>query len=146
MATFPNIVNIDVKTGELLCTRQVSLTDHGRWMCLMNENSTFNSVKQWLDLAVAVVPSTGVTLTLAGDSEHDADSGEEQLLLSYHLFQPLLITSLLLFLSDQNVVTFFPAIIYSEDRKHNIMLLSLETRVEVVEGDRLIYTSTYIYI
>ena len=84
-------MNIDVKT-ELLCTLQVSLTDHGRWMCLMNENSTFNSVKQWLDLAVAVVPSTGVTLTLAGDSEHDADTGEEQLLLSYHLFHPLLIT------------------------------------------------------
>ena len=58
----------------------------------MNENSTFNSVKQWLDLAVAVVPSTGLTLTLAGDSEHDADTGEEKLLLSYQLFQPLLIT------------------------------------------------------
>ena len=61
-----------------ICTRQVSLTDHGRWMCLMNENSTFNSVKQWLDLAVAVVPSTGVTLSLAGDTEHDADTGEEE--------------------------------------------------------------------
>ena len=58
----------------------------------MNENSTFNSVKQWLDLAVAVVPSTGLTLTLAGDTEHDADSGEEQLLLSYHFVHPLLIT------------------------------------------------------
>ena len=44
----------------------------------MNENSTFNSVKQWLDLAVAVVPSTGVTLSLAGDTEHDADTGEEE--------------------------------------------------------------------
>ena len=66
----------------ILCTWQVSLTDHGRWMCLMNENSTFNSVKQWLDLAVAVVPSTGVTLSLAGDTEHDADTGEEEMLLS----------------------------------------------------------------
>ena len=65
-----------------ICPRQVSLTDHGRWMCLMNENSTFNSVKQWLDLAVAVVPSTGVTLSLAGDTEHDADTGEEEMLLS----------------------------------------------------------------
>ena len=72
----------EIMTTSNICPLQVSLTDHGRWMCLMNENSTFNSVKQWLDLAVAVVPSTGVTLSLAGDTEHDADTGEEEMLLS----------------------------------------------------------------
>ena len=41
---------------------QVSKEDHGRWMCLINDNQEFNSIKQYLTISVGVVPKSGVIL------------------------------------------------------------------------------------
>ena len=51
---------------------QVSQVDHGQWMCLINDNLEFNSVKQFLNLNVGVLPETGVSIE-AGES-FDADT------------------------------------------------------------------------
>ena len=41
---------------------QVSRADHGQWMCLVNDNREFNSLKQFLNLNVGVTPDTGISV------------------------------------------------------------------------------------
>ena len=48
------------------------MSDHGQWMCLINDNMEFNSIKQFLTLNVGVIPVTGISIE-AGDV-FDADT------------------------------------------------------------------------
>ena len=41
---------------------QVSRADHGQWMCLINDNKNFDSVKQFVSLDVGVIPDTGISI------------------------------------------------------------------------------------
>ena len=50
----------------------MSRADHGQWMCLINDNKNFDSVKQFVSLDVGVIPDTGVSIE-AG-SLYDADT------------------------------------------------------------------------
>ena len=50
----------------------MSRADHGLWMCLINDNKNFDSVKQFVSLDVGVIPDTGVSIE-AG-SLYDADT------------------------------------------------------------------------
>merc|ERR1719431_704294 len=40
---------------------EVSKPDHGRWMCLVNDNKEFNTIKEFVTLLVGVTANTGVT-------------------------------------------------------------------------------------
>ena len=51
---------------------QVTREDHGQWMCLINDNKNFDSVKQFVSVDVGVIPDTGVSIE-AG-SLYDADT------------------------------------------------------------------------
>ena len=50
----------------------MSRADHGQWMCLINDNKNFDSVKQFVSLDVGVIPDTGISIE-AG-SLYDADT------------------------------------------------------------------------
>ena len=41
---------------------QVSRLDHGTWMCLVNDNKDFNTIKEFISVKVGVIAETGVTI------------------------------------------------------------------------------------
>ena len=49
---------------------QVSRLDHGTWMCLVNDNKEFNTIKEFISVKVKVIAETGVTIE--GGEEYDA--------------------------------------------------------------------------
>ena len=52
------------------CYLQVSRLDHGTWVCLVNDNEEFNTIKEFISVKVGVVAETGVTIE--GGEEYDA--------------------------------------------------------------------------
>ena len=56
---------------------QVSRADHGQWMCLVNDNREFNSLKQFLNLNVGVTPDTGISVEAGEVFDADAETKVE---------------------------------------------------------------------
>ena len=48
---------------------QVSRLDHGTWMCLVNDNEEFNTIKEFISVKVGVIAETGMTIE---GGEYDA--------------------------------------------------------------------------
>ena len=60
--------------------------DHGTWMCLVNDNQDFNTVKEFITLNVGVKPKTGVTvksLTVHNEAVVEAMEGDNIDVLCY---------------------------------------------------------------
>ena len=48
---------------------QVFRLDHGTWMCLVNDNKEFNTIKEFISVKVGDIAETGVTIE--GVEEYD---------------------------------------------------------------------------
>jgi len=57
----------------MACDLEIKVTrdDHGNWMCLVNDNKEFNTIKEFISVSVGVIAETGVTVE--GVEVHDGD-------------------------------------------------------------------------
>lgn len=56
---------------------QVTREDHGLWMCLINDNKNFDSVKQFVSVEVGVIPDTGVSIEAGNMWDADTETRVE---------------------------------------------------------------------
>ena len=56
---------------------QVTREDHGLWMCLINDNKNFDSVKQFVSVDVGVIPDTGVSIEAGNMWDADTETRVE---------------------------------------------------------------------
>ncbi len=56
---------------------QVTREDHGLWMCLINDNKNFDSVKQFVSVEVGVIPDTGVSIEAGNLWDADTETRVE---------------------------------------------------------------------